>query len=207
MAYQPNIPRATDQLSQSQADIEGNFQAIQQLIDINHVDFSDGINYGKHNFVSFVQQGSDPTTSSTEVAMYSKVVGGIVTLFVRPASNGTPQPFNFPITTQNITITGTGSTATMNMMTLPNGKLLCWGKSSAGPLIQGAWNVVTFATPLPNTPSTIQLTPVVLNGIIVTPPPSVILTTGAILNSGFQIYVYKANGPGTNLDFSFFLIS
>lgn len=72
MAYQANIPQSTDLLSQSQSDILGNFQAIQTLIDVNHVDFASG-DQGKHKWCSFPVQGGNPGTLATEVAVFSRV--------------------------------------------------------------------------------------------------------------------------------------
>jgi hypothetical protein len=70
MAYNNNIPQATDQLSQSQADLLANFQAIQVLVDINHVDFASS-DQGKHKWVTWPVQGSAPSFLSGEVGAYN----------------------------------------------------------------------------------------------------------------------------------------
>lgn len=105
MAWNPNIPQPTDTLSQSQADILGNFQALDAL-------FDDGI----QNVVLLPVQTSDPTTSSTQIALYSKV--GISTaqeLFLRRTSNGAVQDT-------------TGSLqANSGWSYLPSGILIKWG--------------------------------------------------------------------------------
>lgn len=67
--YKPNIPQATDLLSQSQLDLLNNFGAIQALIDINHSDFANP-NAGKHNFVEMPVQFPVPTTAGSEVGLY-----------------------------------------------------------------------------------------------------------------------------------------
>src|ERR1700679_3027455 len=72
MAYNANIPQAGDLISQSQGDILANFQAIQTLVDVNHVDFASG-DQGKHKFVTFPTQNPAPTFSPTEMGLYNFV--------------------------------------------------------------------------------------------------------------------------------------
>lgn len=54
-----------------------------------------------HNKVTFVQQGSDPTTGVSETALYAKASGGQPELFIRRQSNGAVQqltsPFGFSL--------------------------------------------------------------------------------------------------------------
>ena len=70
MAYNQNIPQATDQLSQSQSDILNNFIALQTLIDVNHVDFASA-DQGKHKMLELVNQAVVPTFLATEVGFYN----------------------------------------------------------------------------------------------------------------------------------------
>lgn len=120
MAFQPNIPLATDQLSQSQLDIQGNFQALDPIFN--------GIN----NFLLLPIQGSAPATSGTQVALYSKT--GITTnqeLFFRRISNGAEIDF-------------TGSLqATDGWSRLPSGILIKWGTAT---VTRNALTTVTFPT-------------------------------------------------------------
>ena len=61
LAYLPNIPQPTDQLSNSQGAILNNFGAIQTWIDQNHVDYTAvGNQPGKHNFVQIPAGGGTP---------------------------------------------------------------------------------------------------------------------------------------------------
>lgn len=103
--WNPNIPQPTDTLAQSQADILGNFQALDAL-------FDDGI----QNVVLLPNQTSDPATSSTQIALYSKI--GISTnqeLFMRRTSSGA-------------VIDCTGSLqANSGWSRLPSGILIKWG--------------------------------------------------------------------------------
>ena len=121
MAWNPNIPAATDQLSQSQLDIQGNFQALNPIFN--------GIN----NFLLFPVQGSGPTTSATQVALYSKA--GITTnqeLFFRRTSSGTE-------------IDCTGSAQTSNGWSrLPSGILIKWGTAAVAS--RDSLTTITFPT-------------------------------------------------------------
>lgn len=120
MAYQPNIPTSTDQVSQSQLDIQGNFQALEPMFN--------GIN----NFILLPVQGSAPATSSTQVALYSKT--GISTnqeLFFRRTSNG-------------VEIDCTGSLqGSDGWSRLPSGILIKWGTATVN---RNAVTTVTFPT-------------------------------------------------------------
>ena len=75
MAYKSTIPAASDKISQSQADILGNFQAL--------APFGNG-------YAAFSQQSSDPSTSATQIALYAKTSSytGNLQLFSRLPSNG-----------------------------------------------------------------------------------------------------------------------
>ena len=117
MAYNNNIPQASDQLSQSQADILANFQAIKTLVDINHVTF-DVANQGKHKWVSMPVQSSDPTTAASEMAMYTKSVSGVPELFIRRQSDGSV------LSCTQATLANPGYTY------LPSGLLIKWGTAS-----------------------------------------------------------------------------
>src|SRR5258708_7958425 len=128
MAYISNIPQPTDLFSQSQSQILGNFGAIQTLIDVNHVDFADATNQGKHNFVSFYPQVSTPTlNNTTDVIAYGMV------------STLTSQNEMFISKVNQVTVTqicATGSvlstnsspgTASAGWTYLPSGILMKWG--------------------------------------------------------------------------------
>lgn len=72
MAYQQNIPLSTDTLNVSQGDIQGNFQAIYNLIGVNHDNFdASGPLVGKHKWVSFPNQASMPAFLSGEEGLYN----------------------------------------------------------------------------------------------------------------------------------------
>jgi hypothetical protein len=197
MSYQPTIPQATDQLSQSQSDIQGNFEAIQAFVDVNHVDFSDATDMGKHNFVSLVQQASVPATSSTEIALYSQLISGVVTLFLRPANNGTPVAFPFGST---ITSGTTGSVTTYTL-TLQTGLIMKWGQTSTAILNNNAWNTIPFTPAFPTGILNLQVSPV---STVTSPtiPASLFITLASITRANFQVYL----GSSAKSDISFFAI-
>lgn len=133
--YLPTIPQPNDQLSVSQGQILDNFAAIQTFVDVNHVDFADATNQGKHKFVTFLQQAAIPVPGNSEFNMYcldSIVSPGTPAMFLRyPGIGGT----NYDFTTAGRLQDG--------WTRLPSGILLKWGRLSTG----GTGTIVkTFAS-------------------------------------------------------------
>lgn len=128
-AYQPNIPAATDQLSKSQGDIQGNFQALMTLIDVNHVDFA-GTAPGKHFVVSMPNQLTSPPSIqgfsflAGEVGMYNfinpAVSGGTGAneVYLHTSKSGGAVIQEVPLTASNQNVSG--------WCYLPSGLLLKW---------------------------------------------------------------------------------
>jgi len=90
LPYTPNVPQGTQQINQTQDPIEVNFQSISDFVEVNHVGFNQTLE-GRHTFVSYIQQATDPSTSANEMALYSKVVSGdtnLMEMFYRYPSNG-----------------------------------------------------------------------------------------------------------------------
>ena len=73
----------------SQKQIRANFQAIATVFSENHVRMNDQFQ-GMHNFLVFRPQTVDPTTSSTQICLYTKLVSSIPQLFYAPSSSQTP---------------------------------------------------------------------------------------------------------------------
>lgn len=124
-SYNPNIPQATDTLSTSQGNLLDNFQAIQALVDINHVDFASA-NAGKHFFIEFPIQGSAPVTAASEVGLYSATSTFTLQpelIFLKQAGS------TAPITSIEFTSAGYAATGWTR---LPSGILLKWGAVSPG---------------------------------------------------------------------------
>lgn len=96
MSFSANIPQGTDPLPQSYSQLRANFQAINGAFSHNHVGLTRDLSIaGMHNVLMLNPQSADPTTSSTQIALYSKLVSGVANLFFRPASNGTPIQMTF----------------------------------------------------------------------------------------------------------------
>ena len=131
MAYISNIPQPTDLFSQSQPQILGNFGALQTLIDVNHVDFADATNMGKHNFVSFYPQSVVPTlNNTTDVIAYGKVysVTNQNELWISKVNQVTVT--NIPASASILSTTSSPSTNTAGWTYLPSGILMKWGSAT-----------------------------------------------------------------------------
>jgi hypothetical protein len=119
MAWNPNIPNPTDVLSQSQADIKGNFQALDPL-------FSNGI----QDVVDLPVQALAPTLPAGDVGIYNLNYATTAKneLFVHKITNaGTA---DIPLTA-SILSTVTAPTAFSSGYTyLPSGILLRWEQGS-----------------------------------------------------------------------------
>lgn len=119
MAYNSDIPEASDDPSQSQGQILANFQALNTFLSVNHVALNDG-DQGKHKFVQMPEQGSAPATAANEGALYTKAVSGVTQLFFREESSGSERQ-----------LTSSFSAATNGTLTIPGGLLIQWGLASA----------------------------------------------------------------------------
>lgn len=75
MAYNNNIPQATDAINNSQPQILANFAAIKTLIDINHGTFG-AADEGKHKFVTLPVQAAAPVPAAGDGCLYNKLFAG-----------------------------------------------------------------------------------------------------------------------------------
>lgn len=122
--YNASVPQAAQLIKVTQAPILSNFQAINELITVNHVGFNDPINYGKHTFTTFPLQSVNPSTSSTDIALFTKSASTSngIEIFYRYPSNGTVYQ-----------LTGGGTTslaATNGYCYLTSTLLMKWGLAS-----------------------------------------------------------------------------
>lgn len=78
MPYQSNIPLATDRLSKSQSDLNGNFQELDAYLNVNHTPIDGTGDQGKHKFVTMPSASPDPSALATESTLFSKV--GLVSM-------------------------------------------------------------------------------------------------------------------------------
>lgn len=137
--YTANIPQSNQLIRATQAPILSNFLAINELLSVNHVGFSDSTNFGKHTFTSLVFQGSDPSTSSDEMALYSKTTTTTngAEIFYRYPSNGT-------VVQLTGTTSGNGGLLNANGYSyLTSTLIMKWGQVSG--IITGT-NTITFPT-------------------------------------------------------------
>ena len=114
--YNENIPQPTDTLDQSQSDLLANFQAIKQLIDVDHGTFGSS-EEGTHIKLTIPDSGGVPSFSGTDIGIYANVstFTSKNELFMRPSDGGT----DFPWTGKDA--------ATQGWTYLPSGILLKWG--------------------------------------------------------------------------------
>lgn len=134
MTYNPSIPQSTDLISQSQSQILTNFSQANTAFSVDHTAFDVVSNQGKHKKVTLVEQ-SDPVTSANEMALYSKDLAAVTTLYMRKESNGTV----IQMSAQDPTIASSGSTF------LPGGIIMKWGNTG----VVSDNSVVTFASAFP----------------------------------------------------------
>jgi hypothetical protein len=91
----------TNKILQSYLQLRANFQAINAAFADNHVGFTrDPMLAGMHNTLTFEPQTTDPTTSATEIALYTKRVttSGVSApnIFFMPSSTQTPIQMTYP---------------------------------------------------------------------------------------------------------------
>lgn len=95
-SYNSSIPLATDAMLKSQVQIRANFQSINAVFSRNHVHLNNVPNQGKHNILSLRKQAADPTTGADQIALYTKLVGGIAQIFFRPENNQAVIQLTYP---------------------------------------------------------------------------------------------------------------
>jgi len=122
MVYTANIPASTDNPSQSQGQIQANFNSINTAFNLNHGHFDVVGEEGKHLFMQMPVQASAPTTLINEGALYTRTsaLTGVTELVYGRQSNGSQIEFTgFLGATDGWTI-------------LPSGLLLKWGQVAGG---------------------------------------------------------------------------
>lgn len=194
LPYNGAIPTAGQRLRDSQPQMLENFGSLQTYLETNHVAFADG-DPGKHKYVSMPEQVAAPATAANEMALYTKVDGGVSELFVRRESSG-----------NEIQITDT-VTAPVNSMTLPNGIIMKWGETAATAILPDAWTTVNFAVAFPTACLSVVISPVRDSA----PPASAgtreILTLYSVYTAAaFQVYNRRPDGTSLATGCSFFAI-
>lgn len=134
MVFKPLKPASGDNLSDSQGDIQQNFQTSNDVFNAEHWPFDDTTTKkGKHRVVRFpVMPSPAIVTTANEIAIYKKSNE----LYFQPVSNGT-----------DMQLTGSGipgayfSATTSGYSFLPAGFVLMWGQGTSG---VGGGLAVTF---------------------------------------------------------------
>jgi hypothetical protein len=110
MAWQPTKPQATDQLSVSQADIQGNFQALNGILNVVNPTVPT---------ISLALIVGDPAPIATGLEMYVKTDGAHPQLFIQRETASADVP-------TIINVTG-GHKDANGWTYLPSGILMLWG--------------------------------------------------------------------------------
>ena len=81
MTYQPNRPQAGDRISQSQVDLETNFQQLNIGFGVNHNAY-DAANAGEHTKVTITTPlAADPVLANPAGMYYTKAVSAVTQAF------------------------------------------------------------------------------------------------------------------------------
>jgi len=132
--YTVDIPKPTDQISQSQGQLRNNNNALNEWVNVNHGSFNTA-NFGKHKFVEF-PVGSAQTTIAGEVGLWAatSAFSGNPALFFSPAN--TAGGFDISTSGRQIYTTPIPGifTAGGSWVRFPSGVLYKWGNfTGAGP--------------------------------------------------------------------------
>ena len=127
MAYNPNIPQSTDQLSVSQGQILQNFQSLQTNLNKNHVDLNNALE-GLHKYVQMPNITTNaivvPAIGANEMATYSDTYAKTAQteVFIRKQAASTA-----PASSQQVPMTAARFNAS-GYCYLPSGLLMKWGQ-------------------------------------------------------------------------------
>ncbi|MHB1059852.1 MAG: hypothetical protein ACYC0F_18420 [Rhodanobacter sp.] len=89
--YTTGIPAANQYQDEEQPFLQQNTNAVNELVAVNHVTFNQ-TDFGKHNFVQYVNQASDPASDLTGMTGFVKNDNNAVPqLFIREPNSGTIQ--------------------------------------------------------------------------------------------------------------------
>jgi len=145
MAYNSNIPQATDQLSVSQGQILANFQEIATAFNLNHGPFNSGLGIeGMHAFVQMPISATPLATAAGQVGLYAaqNSLTSKPELFFQRDSQlaGT----GFPISATGSAVIGGN---TVNYAYLPSGVIIKYGSAQTGAAGQTTINLNGVGVP------------------------------------------------------------
>lgn len=152
MAYSNNIPLATDQLNDSQKDLLDNFIAIQQLVGVNHVNFNNAGESGKHTEVTLPYNGAPTATGPNEASFFSGaspyssfIAGNNGSLFWKAQNNSA----TLPMTVGYFIPPAMPTDPVQGFTILPSGFLIKFGRV---PLVTGLSQIITYPVAAGTTP-------------------------------------------------------
>lgn len=187
MAYNAAIPQPTDQLSQSQADILGNFQALNTVVLSNN------------GSVTFPNQAVAPTLPANQDGLYAIVPTAIAPfptsalseLFVSKNifGGGTSQ---IPLTL-SILSTATPLSGASGWTYLPSGIIMQWGSGTV--TVPQILTAVNFPVKFPNQCLNVQVTPTNTNNGVTT--PVIYINTLGYTQTTFSVACYPGAAAGT----------
>jgi len=192
--YNPAIPQANDQPSQSQGEILQNFDSINDIWIENHYEFAEA-NAGKHKALQMPIQPAAPTTAVDEYAVYTYQYS---TYAGDPAPT-TQMVIKKPNTGVRIPFTSSGGTGAGGWSWLSSGLLMKWGEFAIAN--NSGLQTVTYSATQPafnNTPLSVMLS---LNatGIGAGDPNFIVYLTNSVTAS-FEFRAYNRTSsaiPGT----------
>lgn len=193
MAYQSNIPLATDQLDNSQVDLQDNFGAINTYLTVNHVAFNSA-DQGKHKWVTFPIQGGAPSFLAGEEGLYNAVLNTVSELYVHKQSNG--GTVEIPMTA-SILSTSAPVSGGPGWTYLPSGIYMTWGSTT----VNGN-TTITLAHPPPTQILNVQLTPITGSSSFV---DAQLVINAIISNSQFSV-VGTVNGSASNVTCAYLVL-
>jgi hypothetical protein len=148
--YTEDTPQASNPMNNTAPVIRENFQAINELVAVNHVGFNSS-DAGKHNYVSLEFQTDEPAVQSSQLTLYCQATGSpnaAEIFYTYPANSSEDQ-----LTDQDVVVTGTGTsygTASQGYCTFPSGIFMRWGQAA----LKGTSNTTitfTLGTPIYST--------------------------------------------------------
>ena len=153
--YTPSVPQAAQTISSTQAPIQSNFQAISDLVAVNHTPFgSNAAVPGTHATITFADQSASVPSNppSGQVNLYNNIGSGSIAELYLQYPTGAPGVPTNPIP---ITVGSAGGGYTY----LPTGIIMQWGiktASSSGSVIT---SFDTTHAPFTSAPYAILVTP------------------------------------------------
>lgn len=126
--YNPKIPQVKNTIADSQSDFQGNFGTLYDAFIKNHVALDDATNPGNHTHIDLVEQSVSLSTSSQELAIYSKKVANQTDqVFMRYQNNGK----EFQITNYQIYSILANDKQESYFSFLPGGIIVYFGKAKS----------------------------------------------------------------------------